>query len=572
MKNEPRTLQGIPASPGKFYGRTQKIISSNHLIVERHIEESQIDSEIQKFLTALDVTRKELLQIIQKNTQEVPKEILQAQIIMLNDPILIENVKRHIKEKRETAELALFHVIQNISKEFQNLEDEYFRERAEDIRDLGKRIENNLLGKQKNDFLNSLDAPIILIATELTASQILHLNKQWIKGIVTERGGKTGHMAILARYFQIPAVVGLSNLLDEILENEFLLVDGDNGIIVRNPTINQIKRYGYQQPLNSKHKETNIEPITQDGTRILLKINLESSEDIPTALTLGADGVGLFRTETLLMLHSKADLDEESQWKTYKEIISGFQGKPVTIRTFDIGTDKFQLNEEEENPALGERGIRCSLRNVEWFKVQLKAILRASCFGKVGLLLPMVTEVSEIKRTRELLQECQKELSEKGITTGSFELGVMIETPSSALNVDLFLEHVDFLSLGTNDLLQYFVAVDRNNHRIANLYNPLNFAFLKTLKEIASKSSSKNKPVSVCGELASDTNFTILLLGLGFREFSVSLPFLNKIQKLISKVNINDAQRLANKVLELSAEERFEEAETYLFNLHLQEN
>ena len=570
---KPIKLQGIAASPGKFYGKIQKIVSRDHWIVERHIQENEVEFEIQKFLHALQTTKQELLEIIQKNLQDIPKDILQAQIIMLNDPVLIENVKRQIQEHKETAELALFHVIQKISKNFENLEDEYFRERAADIQDLGKRIENNLLGKtSSSELLANLDTPIIIIATELSASQILNLNKKWVKGIVTERGGKTGHMAILARYFQIPAVVGLPNLLSQVLEDEFLFLDGDNGFVIRNPNINQIKRYGYQYPLKVNKQEKKLKPVTLDGTRINLKINLESKEDIPIALTLGADGVGLYRTETLLMLHSKHELSEEFQFNIYKEIIQGLHDKPVVLRTFDVGADKFSVNNHEENPALGERGIRYSLTNPEWFKVQLKAILRASAFGKVDLLLPMVTELSEVKITKDLLQECKKELLEEKIPFGEFSLGIMIETPASALNVDLFLEHIDFLSLGTNDLLQYFVAVDRNNHKIAHLYNPLNYSFLKVLQELAEKSNQKNKPISVCGELASDVNFTILLLGLGFREFSVSLPFLNKIQKLISKVSLSDAQRLANKVLELSAQEKFEEAETFLFNLHLQEN
>jgi phosphoenolpyruvate-protein phosphotransferase (PTS system enzyme I) len=569
MKTNITTWKAIPASPGKFYGQVQKIISSNHLILESHITAKQVRRELFKFSKGLAKTKKEMESIIQKTGQDVSRDILQAQIAMVDDPMLISRVKNRIEVHLESAPLALFHVIDQISKEFMAIEDEYFRERAEDIRDIGRRIENNVLGKKSDSqILTTLKRPVILVATELTASQMLNMEKKFVKGIITERGGKTGHMAILARYFQIPAVVGLSEATERIGDEEHLLIDGDNGFVIRNPHINQIKFYGYSETLRAESAQPLSEAYTKDGERIQIKVNLESEADAEEIVKKGVDGVGLYRSEILLMAQNSTPSEEE-QFLVYQRIALSLDSKPFVLRTFDVGADKYHPEEKEENPFLGERGIRYCLRKKDWFKKQLRAILRATPFGNIWILLPMVTQVSEVLETRELILECKRELTQKGQKFKKPKLGVMVETPACALNLSLFAEHCDFFSVGTNDLLQYFVAVDRNNHKLSYLYNPLNYSFLHSLRLAIQTVRSKEKPISICGEIASDTNYTILLIGLGIREFSVSLPFVRRLHKIIKGIDLSQAESLAIEVLRLTSQERYQEAEAYLFNQHI---
>ena len=568
------TFKGISASPGKIYGPVLKIISSNHLILETQISEKKISSEIQKFKNAIHKTKLELDEIVRKNSAENQelKEILIAQICMLEDPILINGVKNRIETKFENAPLALFHEIERISKEFEDIEDEYIKERSADIRDIGKRIENNLLGKRSDyNILSEIKNPVILIATELTPSQIMHMDKSNIKGIATERGGKTGHLAILARHFEIPAVVGIKGLTSEVQENEFILLDGDAGIVYKNPHISRIKNYGISEafPKENPMERKSLNCYTRDRERVHIKVNLEAGEDCQNIHQVGAEGVGLYRTESLLMENSIKFSNEEEQFLVYKNIAQSLEGKLFVVRTFDVGADKVEIDIPEDNPFLGNRGIRYSLRNKEKFKKQLRAILRASQYGNIAIMFPMVSQLSEFLESKKILNECKAELQKKGIKFKHPKLGIMVETPACALALEIFSEECDFFSVGTNDLLQYFMAVDRNNSEISDLYNPYNFSFLNTLKFISDISKKNKIPLSICGELASDLNFTILLIGLGYRELSVAVPMVKKIKKLINGIDIPQSGKLAEKILRLSKEERFAEVEAYLFNQHL---
>ncbi len=574
MKSIPLIYKGISASPGKIYGPVLKMISSNHLILETNIQPKKIGAEILKFQTALKKTKTELDSIVTKNSieNEDLKDILIAQMCMLDDPILINGVKNRIETKFENAPLALFHEIERISKEFEEINDDYIRERSADVRDIGKRIENNLLGK-KSDYhiLSDLKSPVIIVASELTPSQMLHMDKSNIKGIATERGGRTGHMAILAKHFEIPAVVGIKGITNEISEGEFIFLDGDIGCIYKNPQISQIKNYGFSESFPRSNQSERISHVcyTQDRERIHIKVNLESPEDCKNILQSGAEGVGLFRTETLLMESLYHNVSEEDQFQTYKKIAEGLEGKQFIIRTFDVGADKLKMDTPEDNPFLGNRGIRYSLRNTDKFKKQLRAILRASYFGNIAIMFPMITQLGEFLESKRLVNECKLELNKKGYKYKNPKLGIMVETPACALSLEIFSKECDFFSVGTNDLLQYFMAVDRNNSDISDLYNPYNYAFLKTLGQISEISHANKIPLSLCGELASDLNFTIFLIGLGFRELSVALPMVKKIKKLISGIDLSQAKRLAGEVLKLSKEEKYTEVEAYLFNLHL---
>jgi phosphoenolpyruvate-protein phosphotransferase (PTS system enzyme I) len=570
MKLAPITFKGIPASYGKFYGKVLKIISSNHIILETKISNSELNLERDKFLNALKKTKIELENIIGKKTLNSELgEILTSQIVMLDDPILIEGVLERIKTKNENSALALFHTIESISLQFESLDDEYLRERGVDIRDIGKRIEENLLGK-KNDFhiLSHIAEEVILIAHEITPSQMIHLDKKHIKGIATEMGGKTGHMAILAKNYSIPTIVGLNGITNEIEQDEFIFIDADEGIVIKNPTINIIKHYGSSSQIKNLQQKK-INPITKDGVRIQIKVNLDSELDCDAAMEVGFDGVGLYRSEAMLIEDFSKISDEEHQFSVYKEILSKMKDLPVTIRIFDIGGDKFHSKDIEDNPFLGNRGIRYALINKSWFKKQIRALLRASVYGNLSIMLPMILNLHEVRDTKKLIEECEQELKSKSIPFKSVPLGIMIETPGCALASDSFAKEVDFFSIGTNDLLQYVTAVDRNNPYISNLYNPYHIGFLRLIQNIANVSIEKNIPLSICGELASDTNFTILLLGFGLKELSVSLPLALKISKIISSIEIAQASKLLKQILELSEAEKYSEIEAFLFNKHL---
>ncbi|MBP9885923.1 MAG: phosphoenolpyruvate--protein phosphotransferase [Leptospiraceae bacterium] len=568
--NRTTIYRGIPASFGKFYGKALKIISSNHIILQTFIKEADIKVEVTKFLKALGRTKKELEAIISKKSmnQDI-KDILVSQICMLDDPLLLDGVIKKIQENHENAALALFNTIDQISNKFTSLNDDYFSERAVDIRDIGRRIEDNLLGRKSDyNILSAIKEEVIIVAHELTPSQMIHIDKKMVKGIATEMGGKTGHMAILAKNYSIPTVVGLNKITSEIVDNEFILIDADEGVVIRNPVINQIKYYGSSSPIKAIQEEE-VSSFTRDGHHISIKVNLDSENDCELILKANADGVGLYRSETILIEEADKIHDEEAQFHIYKKIAADMKGLPVTIRTFDLGGDKFDTRHKEDNPFLGNRGIRYSLKNPTWFKKQLRAILRASVFGNISIMIPMVSTVSEVIKTKKLIEECKSDLRKKRIQYADVNIGIMVETPACALALDQFAKECDFFSIGTNDLLQYTMAVDRNNHYISDLYNPYNLSFLRILSMIIETSQKYKIPLGICGELASDTNFTILLIGLGLKELSVSLPLVKKIRKIISRMDILQAEVLAKKIMKLSEEEKYVEIDSFLFNKHI---
>ncbi|HRG47069.1 MAG TPA: phosphoenolpyruvate--protein phosphotransferase [Leptospiraceae bacterium] len=568
--NKTTVYRGIPASYGKFYGKALKIISSNHIILQTHIEERKVKLEVARFLKALRKTKKELEAIIDKKSmnQDI-KDILISQICMLDDPLLLDGVINRIQNNHENSAFALFNSIDEISNKFTGLNDDYFSERSVDIRDIGRRIEDNLLGrKSDHHILSELKEEVIIVAHELTPSQMIHIDKKMVKGIATEMGGKTGHMAILAKNYSIPTVVGLNKITSLIEDDECILLDADDGVVIRNPSFNQIKYYGSSSPLEEK-KEEAINSFTRDGQRISIKVNLDSENDCESIIKSNADGVGLYRSETILIEDADKIHDEEEQFRIYKKIAADMHNLPVTIRTFDLGGDKFDNKYKEDNPFLGNRGVRYSLKNPSWFKKQLRAILRASVYGNLSIMIPMVSTISEVIRTKKIIEDCKADLKKKNLEYKDIKIGIMVETPACALALDQFARECDFFSIGTNDLLQYTMAVDRNNHYISDLYNPYNLSFLRTLHMIIGASNTFNIPLSICGELASDTNFTILLIGFGLRELSVSLPLVRKIKKIVASMDIQQAQLLAEKVLKLSEEEKYTEIDSFLFNKHI---
>lgn len=573
MGTKARQFKGISASSGKFYGKSLKIISRNHIILQNYINLEEVEFEINKFIVSLKSTKLELESIINKKLRELNPDliaILEAQLAMLEDQEFINNVIKRIKKYKENAPYALMNVINIITNKFNSFEDEYFRERAVDIQDIGKRLENNILGtKSDSKIFSNLNEQVIIVAHQLSPSQIINMDKTNIGGIVTEMGGKTGHMAILAKYYEIPTIVGLKNICSFIKESEYILLDADEGTITKRPSLNQIKYYGASRPLK-KYLNDSRDAITKDGIKIKLLANIELVNDCGEILEQGINGIGLFRSETIITNTNNNNPSEEVQFKVYRQILKRMKNLPVIIRTFDLGADKFNPNLSEDNPFLGNRGIRYCLQNIEWFRVQIMALLRASNYGNLSIMIPMVTQKHEILETKKILEECKNELRSRNIKFDkNVRIGSMIETPSSVVCMDQLAEESDFFSVGTNDLLQYTMVVDRNNPYISDLYNPLHLSFLRTLSRIVKEASEYKKPLSICGELASDINFTILLIGLGFRELSVSKPLIQKIKNIIRAIDIKQAQKLTKHVFKLSEAEKYQQIMSYLFSKHL---
>ncbi|TGK05581.1 phosphoenolpyruvate--protein phosphotransferase [Leptospira langatensis] len=572
------TYQGIVAFPGRFYGRCVKIgTKRRHLAHGAYIHESQKQDELSKLSKALESSKVELKSIITKlkarEEDKELKEILETQVTITEDPGLQDSFRVRIKEYNENAFLAVQNTINELTDKFTRLDNPFFRERSDHFQDISNRILENLLDKKEEvSFLADQSEDVILVARQITPSQMILMDKSRIRGIATDLGGKTGHMAILARNYGIPTVVGLKEFYRNVNDLEYVFLDADTGQMVRNPTIEEVKYYGASSPLINEEKSSKPKKaITKDGIRIRLKCNLESDTDCDLAKKADVDGVGLFRSESLFLKYQDKNVSGEEQFQAYKRIAEGMDPNPVYIRTFDIGADKFSTGEEEDNPFLGNRGIRYSLQNVDWFKEQLNSILKASAYGNLSILLPMVTSVAEIRKTKAILEECKRELSTaKEKFNKKIKLGVMIETPSAVSSMDVLAKEVDFFSVGTNDLLQYLMAVDRNNANVSNLYNPFHISFLRALSQIVETAWKYEKPLSICGELASDTNFTILLLGLGFRELSVALPFVGSIRKILGSVGLKQANFLLKKIMELSEEEDYEAIEAFLFSKHLE--
>ncbi|MBM9575716.1 phosphoenolpyruvate--protein phosphotransferase [Leptospira sp. 201903070] len=569
---------GITAFPGKLYGKVLKTGKKrNTILTGTYVHESSKEEEIRKFKTALEESLESLRILITSVESSGPdhkevQEILETQAMICSDPSLSTSVQKRILDLGENAILAVQNVTHEITEKFRAMENEFFRERVDHFQDVSNRLIEFIAGKKEEDsFLSGLKEDLILVARELTPSQMILMDKTRIRGIATDLGGKTGHMAILARNYGIPTVVGLKDFSTYVRDNEFIFLDAEGGNVVRFPTLEEVKYYGFSSTYpveESGAKKTRA--VSKDGIRVKIKCNLESELDCEQAIRSGAEGVGLFRSESLFLKYQDSNVSGEEQFRAYKAIAEGMEDKPVTIRTFDIGADKFSTGEEEENPFLGNRGIRYSLSNPEWFSEQLTAILRASAFGNVSILLPMITGPAEIVKTKELLEECKRKLSaQKEKFNKKIKVGVMIETPAAVSALDLIAREADFFSVGTNDLLQYIMAVDRNNIHVSSLYNPYHIAFLRALIRIVEVSRDYDKPLGICGELASDTNFTIFLIGIGIRDLSVSIPFLNPIRKIIRSISLHQAGTLVKKVIELSEEENYENIEAFLFSKHL---
>ncbi|KAE9527767.1 phosphoenolpyruvate-protein phosphotransferase PtsI [Testudinibacter aquarius] len=553
-------ISGILASPGIVFGKALVLKEEEIVLNTKSIAESQIDAEIQRFYTGRESAVEQLTAIKEKATRTLGEEkgaIFDGHLMILEDEELEEEIIALIRDEQMTADFAASSVIDQQVSMLAEIDDEYLKERAGDIRDIGNRLIKNILGMHIID-LGEINQEVILVANDLTPSETAQLNLDKVLGFITDIGGRTSHTSIMARSLELPAIVGTNIATKSIVSGDMLILDAVNNQVLVNPTQNELENVkNLQQQLAAEKTELaklkDLPALTLDEHRVEVCANIGTIRDIDGAHRNGAEGVGLYRTEFLFMDRDQLPSEEE-QFQAYKEVVEAMEGKLVVLRTMDIGGDKElpYLNlPKEMNPFLGWRAIRIALDKREILNAQLRAVLRASAFGQLAVMFPMIISVEEIRILKAVVAELKQELRNEGKAFDeNIQIGVMVETPSAAVNAKFLAKEVDFFSIGTNDLTQYTLAVDRGNELISHLYNPMTPSVLNLIKQVIDASHAEGKWTGMCGELAGDENATLLLLGMGLDEFSMSAISVPRIKKLIRSVNFKDVQRLAEEVLE----------------------
>ena len=560
-----KEFKGIGASEGISIGKVMLFIEEEMNIPQEKISEVQVGTEIEKLLDAQKKSKLQLISIRDKVKEKMGEDkaaIFDGHIMLLEDDDLMDEVKDKIKAEKMAASRALDEGVNEYCEMISQLDDPYLREREADLKDVGKRWLKNILGIRMKD-LSNLDPETVVVAYDLTPSDTAQLDLKNAVGFITEIGGKTSHSAIMARSLELPAVVGVKDALKEMADGASIVMNGEVGEIIIEPDAEILKDYTEKREAYLKEKEElkkliDEEAVTADGHKVELWGNIGSPEDIDAVLEAGATGVGLYRTEFLFMNSDHLPTEDE-QYRAYRVVAEKLQGKPVTIRTMDIGGDKelpYMDLPKELNPFLGWRAIRISLVKQDIFKTQLRAILRASAYGQVKIMYPMVTSINEVRKANEILEECKRELDEIGKKYDKdIKVGIMVETPSVAIIAYKFAKEVDFFSIGTNDLTQYFLAVDRGNELVASLYDSFNPAVLEAIQKVIDAAHDRNISVSMCGEFAGDKRATEVLLGMGLDAFSMSASSVLQVKKKIRSSSYEKAQKYRDEILALNTPE-----------------
>lgn len=570
MATEPRTkkeviVQGISASQGIAYGTVFVYLQSDVEVPCYQVDADKRIEEVSRFDKALLTTRQQISKIqdeVEKNLGKNEALIFDAHLLVLEDQALIGETIREFEATGSNIETCFNKISARYIQAFSEIDDEYLRERAGDIRDVAQRVLQNMLGQAENS-LSRLAEKRIVVANDLSPSDSASIDRSAALGIVTDSGSKTSHAVIVARSMKVPAVVGVRNLTQRVKTGDWVLVDGYDGLVIVNPTEQTLFRYGKIQSEKKSFEQRLLEanrrpPVTLDGVTVTLQANIEKVDEVALVKDYFAQGVGLYRTE-YLFLNSARIPSEQEQFIAYKTVAEGMAPNPVVIRTLDLGGDKPMegkpdLFPKEANPFMGFRAIRFCLENPEIFKDQLRAILMASVHGDVRLMYPMISGPEELGKANAILAECKAELKTRGQRFNeAMKVGAMIEIPSAATTTDLLAKTCDFFSIGTNDLIQYLLAIDRGNDRVAHLYEPAHPAVVRTLKHIVDEAHRAGVPVSVCGELAGDPIYVPLLLGLGVDALSMTPPSLPAVKYLVRGMTMADARALAVEVLALGS-------------------
>lgn len=559
-------IKGIGASPGIAIGKAL-VLEHKEMVIEKK-ENVNVEVEVEKLNSAVDTSKKELSAVKEKVAKELGEEeaeIFGAHLLVLEDPEFIGEAENKIKNESLNAEYALNEVKDMFVSIFESMDNDYMRERAADIKDVTNRVLRHILGIKIID-LSNLSDEVVLIAHDLTPSDTATMDKKKVLGFLTNIGGRTSHTAIMSRTLEIPATVGLSDVTDKVKDSDMIVFDGDKGIVIVNPEEDVIAEYQEKKRIFEEDKKAlellkGQPSVTTDKKHVELAGNIGTPNDLEGLINNDAEGVGLYRTEFLYM-DSDEFPSEEIQFEAYKKVLEGMKGKPVVIRTLDIGGDKklsyFEM-EEEMNPFLGYRAIRLCLDRTDIFKTQLRALFRASVYGKLRIMFPMISSLEELLAAKAICEEVKSDLKAEGIGySDDVEIGMMIEIPSAAVISDVLAKHVDFFSIGTNDLIQYTCAVDRMNQKISYLYNQFNPAVLRLIKMVIKNAHAEGKWVGMCGESAGDQMMIPILLGFGLDEFSMSPISILRARRLINSVSEKDMQALSDKVLEFGTAKEIE--------------
>ncbi len=565
------SIHGLAVARGIAIGKAVLVASSRVDVAHYFIKPAQVEEELARITQARNAVMAEVQRLHQSVPKDAPPELpalLEVHMMLLQDEMLADGVKHWVTDRLYNAEWALISQLEVVARQFDDMEDAYLRERKGDLEQVVERLLRHMKGlptslsqpagrkpssaRQQEQLLDeSHDAPLVLVAHDLSPADMLQFKQSVFTGFVTDVGGKTSHTAIVARSLDIPAVVGARSASHLVRQDDWVIIDGDAGVIIVDPSPFILAEYVFKQRQAELERERLVHlrhtpAVTLDGQSIHLLANIELPEDTQLAVEMGAVGVGLFRSEFLFMGRDGKLPDEEEQYQAYKRAVEGMQGLPVTIRSVDVGADKpLDRTVKEQahlNPALGLRAIRWSLADPSMFLAQLRAILRASAHGQVNLLIPMLGHAKEIKQTLHWLAHAREQLDKKSIPYGPLRVGAMIEVPAAALSLPLFLKHFDFLSVGTNDLIQYTLAIDRADEQVAHLYDPLHPAILHLLADTIAQGAAAGKEVALCGEMAGDPGLTRLLIGLGLRYFSMHPTQILRVKQEVLR---SDAQRLA---------------------------
>ena len=562
--------QGIPVSPGIAIGEALVYDHEGFRIPRRFLPRDAVDSEIERLDNAAAAATVE----IEKKRDRVAEQlgdqyaaIFSVHIQMLNDRRLRDELEEMIRHRHYSPEYSVSRVLRRYAKVFESLEGPYMRERVHDITDIEKRLLRHLLGERRQE-LAQVTSEVLVLAHNLTPSETANLNPKFVNGFATEIGGLGSHTAIVAEGLGIPAVVGIGPFLTDISGGDTIIIDGDNGWVILQPDEETLARYTHDIELHRSHVEKlqsirDLPAETTDGCRIELNTNIEFPDELNQCEEWGADGIGLYRTE-FLYLHDGKEPSEEDHYQAYAKVTQAMKGKPVIVRTLDLGADKVpgQATTDERNPFLGLRSIRLSLKNVELFRTQLRAILRASTLGDVRVMFPLVSTLMELRQARMVLREAMEDLEEAGIPFNrEIKVGMMLEVPSAVTMLERFVDEVDFLSIGTNDLIQYMLAVDRDNKDVAGLYTASEPAVIHLIRYAIEVADKHNVPVSMCGQMCGNPLYTMLLLGLGLRSLSLSPTGIPEIKKTCRSVSIAHCREVAQRTLQL---ENSRDVKTYL--------
>jgi len=559
MSGQPKgekVFRGIAVSAGICRGKILVLHRARHIIARRGLADHEVTEEVGRFEKALVQTRQQILEIqdkVLKTLSAKEADIFEAHLLMLEDQVLVDEVIRMIRDQKVNADFAFHTVAERYVTALVAANDEYLRERANDMRDLLSRVLDNLLEVRDDFDLRHLAEPCILVSHDLSPSTTAQLDKKFVLGFATDIGGQTSHTAIMARSLGIPAAVGLQTVSQELESGDYALLDGYNGTIIVNPTDQTLFEYGQlakiKASLQEKLREIRQQPaVTLDGKFIHLSANIEDQQDIEAVLAHGAEGVGLFRTEYLFISRESLPTEEE-QYQSYRKVAAALKPNPVIIRTLDLGGDKFASHlqlAQEVNPFLGWRAIRFCLAQPELFRAQLRAILRASAEGNVKMMYPMISGLDELSRANALVDQCRAELRAEGLPFDEkMEIGAMIEIPSAALIADALASRVKFFSIGSNDLIQYTLAADRTNEKVSHLYEPTHPAIIRLIKMTVEAAHQHGIWVGVCGEIAGDPVLAPLLIGLGVDELSAAPPVVAQVKYIVRRLRLTEAQALA---------------------------